>query len=158
MQAIKFHELQWIRDDSWQRSYRLRAGMRDLLALRWSHERGLNASAEARRRRWNFLCIGYLSKQVIVQSPNHALPLAIFKQGALRFTDGRVYRLKHTSPLCIAAEWQDGQGRPLLRLNVESGAVEMCQKPASGALYDTALLIALGWYLLMSMHLDMQMV
>jgi hypothetical protein len=168
MTATKKHHFDWIRTDSRERSYQLRDGRSKVISLTWQNIRGTCATAEARSERWIYTCIGYLSKQVIVQSPTTGKTVAIFKPGAgggvLRFIDGRTYILKSAHPMRPEMQWQDEQGCTIVRFNgafgfdTKSGEVDLAKDIPSDQLYDTAMLVSLGWYLMVSSHLDMSLI
>ena len=168
MTATKKHHFDWIRTDSRERSYQLRDGRSKVISLTWQNIRGTCATAEARSERCIYTCIGYLSKQVIVQSAVTGMTLAIFKPGAgggvLRFLDGRSYILKSAHLMRPEMQWQDERGCTLVRFNgavgfdTKSGEVDLTDEILADQLYETAMLVSLGWYLMVSSHLDMSLI
>jgi hypothetical protein len=168
MPATKSHHFDWIRLDSRERTYQLRDGRSKVVSLTWQNIRGTCATAEARSERWIYTCIGYLSKQVLVQSSITGRTVAIFKPGAgggvLRFVDGRAYTLKSAHSMRAEMQWQDEQGVTLVNFNgdfgfdTKSGGVELTDQIPTDQLYETALLVSLGWYLMVSSHLDMTLI
>ncbi len=168
MTATQKHHFSWIRLNSRQRTYQLRAGRKKVISLTWQNIRGTCATAEARGERWYYTCVGYLSKQVVVQSAETGRVVAIFKPGAgggvLRFMDGGAYTLKSAHPLHPEMLWTNEQGEAVLRFKgdfhfkAKSGGVDLVDHLAFDSIHESALLISLGWYLMVSSHLDMALI
>jgi hypothetical protein len=167
MIAINTYPLDWFRLNSRERAYQLRAGYKKLMSLTWQNIPCARASAECLNERWFFTCIGYVSKQVIVQVPSGDT-IAVFTPGAgggvLRFANGCTYKLKtpyHMHPKMV---WENAQGETLVRFHGEfgmddrSGGVELSANVTPDDHCESELLISLGWYLMITSYLDMTLI
>ena len=82
----------------------------------------------------------------------------------LRFTDGRTYKLKSAYPVRPEMIWEDENGKALVRINgifgfgERSGGVDVVEDLVHSPSDDNALLVSLGWYLMVSSYLDMALV
>ncbi len=168
MIAMQRQQLDWFRLNSRERTYQLRSGSKKVVSLSWDNGRCPSATAEAHGERWLFNCIGYLSKQVVVQSPRTGKMIAKFVPntggGTLHMTDGTVYTLKSEYPLHPEMRWENEDGETLVRFHGDfgfenkSGDVELARHLPPDSSYDITLLTSLGWYLMVSSFLDMTLI
>lgn len=168
MTATQKYQLDWIRSNSRERRYHLQAGHRKVVSLTWQNIRGTCATAEIQDEGWIYTCIGYLTRQVVVQSFKTNKTVATFKPnaggGTLRFVDGREYTLRRAHLQHPEMLWENEAGEVLLRFNADfgfddkSGGVQLAPGRPKDVPHDTALLMSLGWYLMVSSHLDMTLI
>jgi hypothetical protein len=167
MIATNTYPLDWFRLNSRERAYHLRAGYKKLMSLTWQNIPCARACAESVDDRWFFTCIGYITKQVIVQIPSGDT-IAVFTPGAgggvLRFANGCTYKLRTPYGMHPKMVWENAYGQTLVRFYGEFGAddksgyVELAQNLPPNDLGDSELLISLGWYLMISSFLDMRLI
>lgn len=149
-------DLSWVRLSSDRRAYELRVGEEVIATLRW--QKGSLAEAAAAEDHWTFKRADFWHPRVTVRTPGSDADLAIFHAnwaggGLLELPQGRRLRWGAANFWRSEWAWQDADGSPLVRFSggqrhtsVE-GHVELA--PASAALPDLALLVLLGWYLLL---------
>jgi hypothetical protein len=148
-------ELLWIQPAARKRDHELRAG--DDIVATLGFQRGSLADAEAAGAHWTFKRQGFWHPRVTVRVAGSDSDLAIFHPrwvggGALEFPDGRVVRLSSANFWQSEWVWQDNE-KPLIRFKGRHGfikargAVEI--RPEAVASPDLAMLVLLGWYLIL---------
>jgi hypothetical protein len=152
---IAGQELLWVQPAAFSRDHELRAGDDVVATLRF--QRGSLADAEAAGGHWTFKRQGFWQPRVTVRTAGSDADLAVFHPrwvggGALEFPDGHAVRLSSANLWQSEWLWQDNE-KPLIRfkgrhgLIKARGAVEI--QPEAVALPDLAMLVLLGWYLIL---------
>jgi hypothetical protein len=148
-------ELLWTQPAAFQREHELRAGDDVVATLRF--QRGSLADAEAAGAHWTFKRQGFWQPRVTVRAAGSDVDLAVFHPrwvggGTLEFPDGRALRLSSANFWQSEWLWQDAE-KPLIRFKGRhgfikaNGAVEI--QPEAIANPDLAMLVLLGWYLIL---------
>jgi hypothetical protein len=148
-------ELLWIQPVARTREHELRAGDDVLASLRF--QRGSLADAEAADHHWTFKRQGFWQPRVTVRVAGSDADVAIFRPhwaggGILEFADGRTVRLSSANFWQSEWIWQE-KDQPLILFKGRHGivkargAVEIQPGAAGGP--DAALLVLLGWYLIL---------
>jgi hypothetical protein len=152
-------ELVWVQPAAGRREHELRAGDDVVATLRF--QRGSLADAEAEGHHWTFKRQGFWQPRVTVRVAGSDADVAVFRPrwvggGTLDFTDGRTVDLRSANFWQSEWVWQE-KDQPLILfkgrhgLIKAKGAVEF-QSAAAGR-PDLALLVLLGWYLIL-LHAD----
>jgi hypothetical protein len=152
-------ELLWVQPAARKRDYELRASDDVVATLRF--QRGSLADAEAEGHHWTFKRQGFWQPRVTVRVAGSDSDVAIFRPrwvggGTLDFTDGRSVDLRSANFWQSEWVWQE-KDQPLILfkgrhgLVKAKGAVEI--QPAAAGRPDVALLVLLGWYLIL-LHAD----
>ena len=148
-------ELLWIQPAARKRDHELRAGDDVVATLRF--QRGSLADAEAAGAHWTFKRQGFWQPRVTVRTGESDADLAVFHPrwvggGTLEFPDGRPVRLSSANFWQSEWVWQEKE-KPLIRFKGRhgfikaNGAVEI--QPEAAAYPDLAMLVLLGWYLIL---------
>jgi hypothetical protein len=148
-------ELLWIQPAVRQREHELRAGDDVVATLRF--QRGSLADAQASGGHWTFKRQGFWHPRVTVRTAGSDTDIAVFQPrwvggGTLEFPDGRTVRLSSANFWQSEWVWQDNE-KPLIRFKGRHGivkargAVEL--QPEAVASPDLAMLVLLGWYLIL---------
>jgi len=148
-------ELLWIQPAAFRREHELRAGDDVVATLRF--QRGSLADAEAAGAHWTFKRQGFWQPRVTVRTAGSDADLAVFHPrwiggGTLESPDGRAIRLSSANFWQSEWVWQDND-RPLIRIKGRhglikaNGAVDI--QPEAIAYPDLAMLVLLGWYLIL---------
>ena len=148
-------ELLWVQPAARKREHELRAGDDVVATLRF--QRGSLADAEAAGGHWTFKRQGFWHPRVTVRTAGSDTDIAVFQPrwvggGTLEFPDGRTVRLSSANFWQSEWVWQDNE-KPLIRFKGRHGivkargAVEL--QPEAVASPDLAMLILLGWYLIL---------
>jgi hypothetical protein len=154
-------ELLWTQPAALKREYVLSAGNEVLATLRF--HRGTLAAAETGGGRWTFKRQGFWQPRVTVRLPDSDADIALFHPrwtggGQLEFQQGRTLRLSSANLWQSEWLWQENN-RPLIRFKGRHGivkahgAVEI--DPSAADDPDLALLVTLGWYLILLYAQDM---
>ena len=152
---IAGQELLWVQPAVRKREHELRAGDDIVAMLRF--QRGSLADAEAAGGHWTFKRQGFWQPRVTVRTAGSDADLAVFHPrwvggGTLEFPDGRAVRLSSANFWQSEWVWQDGE-KPIIwfkgrhGLVKARGAVEI--KPEDASHPDLAMLVLLGWYLIL---------
>ena len=152
-------ELLWIQPSARKREHELRAGDDLVATLRF--QRGSLADAESAGFHWTFKRQGFWQPRVTVRTAGSDADLAVFHPrwvggGTLEFPDGRAVRLSSANFWQSEWVWQDSD-KPVIvfkgrhGLIKARGAVEI--QPDAVAFPDLAMLVLLGWYLIL-LHAD----
>jgi hypothetical protein len=148
-------ELLWIQPAVRKREHDLRAGDDVVATLRF--QRGSLADAEAAGGHWTFKRQGFWHPRVTVRTAGSDTDIAVFQPrwiggGTLEFPDGRTVRLSSANFWQSEWVWQENE-KPLIRFKGRHGivkargAVEL--QPEAVASPDLAMLVLLGWYLIL---------
>ena len=152
---ISGQELLWIQPAALKRQHELRAG--DDVVATLTFQRGSLADGEAAGGHWTFKRQGFWQPRVTVRTAGSDVDLAVFHPrwvggGTLEFPDGRAARLSSANFWQSEWVWQENE-KPLIRFTGRhgfikaNGAVEI--QPDAAALADLAMLVLLGWYLIL---------
>jgi len=152
---IAGQELLWVQPAARKREHELRAGDDVVATLRF--QRGSLADAEAAGGHWTFKRQGFWHPRVTVRTAGSDTDIAVFQPrwvggGTLEFPDGRTVRLSSANFWQSEWVWQDNE-KPLIRFKGRHGivkargAVEL--QPDAVASPDLAMLVLLGWYLIL---------
>jgi len=148
-------ELLWIQPVVRKREHELRAG--DDVVATLGFQRGSLADAQAAGGHWTFKRQGFWHPRVTVRTAGSDTDIAVFQPrwvggGTLEFPDGRTVRLSSANFWQSEWLWQDNE-KPLIRFKGRHGivkargAVEL--EPDVVASPDLAMLVLLGWYLIL---------
>jgi hypothetical protein len=153
--SVTDKELLWVQPLARKREHELHAGDEVVATLRF--QRGSLADAEADGHHWTFKRGGFWHPRITVRQPGSDADVAVFRPhwsggGMLEFPDGRAIRLRSANFWQNEWVWESKdqvlvriKGRPgLIKAN---GAVEI--PPEAVTAPDLALLILLGWYLIL---------
>jgi hypothetical protein len=152
-------ELVWVQPAAGRREHELRSGDDVIATLRF--QRGSLADAEAEGHHWTFKRQGFWQPRVTVRVAGSDADLAVFRPhwaggGTLEFADGRPINFRSANFWHSEWVWQE-KDQPLILfkgrhgLVKAKGAVEI--QPAAAGRPDVALLVLLGWYLIL-LHAD----
>ena len=148
-------ELLWVQPAVRKREHELRAGDDVVATLRF--QRGSLADAQAAGGHWTFKRQGFWHPRVTVRTAGSDTDIAVFQPrwvggGTLEFPDGRTVRLSSANFWQSEWVWQENE-KPLIRFKGRHGivkargAVEL--QPDAVASPDLAMLVLLGWYLIL---------
>ena len=152
---IAGQELLWVQPAVFSREHELRAGDDVVATLRF--QRGSLADAEAAGGHLTFKRQGFWQPRVTVRTAGSDADLAVFHPrwvggGALEFPDGRAVRLSSANFWQSEWLWQDNE-KPLIRFKGRHGLIKARGgveiQPEAVALPDLAMLVLLGWYLIL---------
>jgi hypothetical protein len=130
--------------------YELRAGAAVLANLRWHDAAGVLATATASNGHWTFRRGLRPRPYVAVRAADIAIFEHGWEGGVLRFADGRSFRWGCNS-IGMRSEWVDDG--PILRMLARPGfppaGGQVVIEPAAAARPELALLVLLGWHLML---------
>lgn len=164
MADVADHEMQWVQPKLLKRHYDLLAGADLIAAL--DFRRGTLADAASQSESWTFKREGFWHPRVTVRALGSETNRALFGPhwgggGELRTKDGRTYTLKVASFWHSEWQWQE-QDRILVNFKRPAGLLKsdcVVDVPPDGRrLPDLALLVTLGWYLMVLYAQDMAIV
>ena len=153
--SVADQELAWLQPAARKREHELRAGDETVATLRF--QRGSLADAEAGGDHWTFKRQGCWRPCVTVRRPGSDADLAIFHPGwtgggQLDFPDGRSIRLSSANLWQSEWLWQE-KDQAIIRFKGRHGLIKakgaVAIEPEALKLPDLALLILLGWYLIL---------
>lgn len=148
-------DLLWVQPAVRKREHELHAG--DDVIGTLAFQRGSLADAQAADGHWTFKRQGFWHPRVTVRAAGSDADLAVFYPrwvggGTLEFPDGHAQRLASANFWQSEWVWQEND-KTLIRFKGRHGfvkahgAVEIL--PHGAAIPDTALLVLLGWYLIL---------
>jgi hypothetical protein len=168
------HYFDWIRLNSPTRSYQLCADKEEILTLSWQSVRDTTAVATTPTESWLFTCTGYLLRQAVAYKHPVKRMMGTFKPvtnsqpnvlcGTLHMDTGETYKLNRAYSMRPEMIWEDPSGNPLVHFkgdftsNSKTGEVEVANLLPAHLLRKTPFLICLGWYLIVSSHVDMALI
>jgi len=152
---VACQELLWVQPSARKKTHELRAG--DEVVATLAFQRGSLADAVAADSHWTFKRQGFWHPRVTVREAGAETDLAVFRQswvggGTLEFPDGKHLRLSSANFWQSEWIWQETDAalirfkgrRGIIKAN---GAVEIAPDAAHHP--DLALLVLLGWYLIL---------
>jgi hypothetical protein len=154
-------ELKWMQPSARKQAYELRAGDEVIGTLVW--RRSSLAFGETGDRQWSFKREGFWRPRVTVRVPDSELNSAIFHPswmggGALELSSGRVLRLGAANLWHSQWDWQETEGKALVRFKSRRGflksAADVEITPDAAGFPELSLLVVLGWYLLVLLGRD----
>jgi hypothetical protein len=157
-------ELEWIQPGALKMNYELRRGDETVGSLRFRSSWGTCAAAESPDGCWTFKRAGFWQTRVTIRLCESDHDLAVFKPntwsggGSLEFPNGR--RIRATTNFWqTRLEWcpESENGEPLVCFHTH-GLVHLVARveilPAAARHPDLALMVHLGWYLIVMMYMD----
>jgi hypothetical protein len=153
---LDLQELHWVQSGGWGRNYELRNDADEVVAKltrpRWWSS---YAEVDIPGNRWSFERKGLFQQRIIVKSlgtdDEAAEFIYRFNGGLLEFPDGRKFRWKQSNFWGTKWAWVTEDGQPVVGLEgkgVLRFRGEMSLAPRSAEMQSLALLVFLGWYLL----------
>lgn len=156
-------ELTWTQPSALKREYTLHAGDERFAALRFEKAFGSLALAETATERWTFKRSGFWQPRVSARLAGADTDIALFEAGwsgagTLTLIAGTRYRWGATNFWHSHWAWHDARGEPLVHYRHKTGfktegSVEL--HPDALDLPELALLVPLGWYLMVLLAEDM---
>jgi hypothetical protein len=146
--------LLWVQPKAMQQQFELRCGDEVLAVMRWESSWRSGATAEMAEGSWSFRRQGF--RQEVVIEPawgGAAVPTLRRHWGSatLSFPDGHRYLWKRNGFWGTKRAWTAVDGVPLLGFKARPGFLktggEVEIYPLAAALPELALLVTLGWYL-----------
>jgi hypothetical protein len=147
--------LLWVQPRAMKQQFELRSGDEVLAVMRWESSWRSGAAAETAQESWSFKRQGF-RQQVVIESSEENSAVPTLKRGwtsnaALLFPDGHSFLWKRQGFWGVKRVWATLDGVPLLSFKVRSGFVktggEVEIHPIAADLPELALLMTLGWYL-----------
>jgi hypothetical protein len=147
-------ELLWVQPSARRRTYELRTDGEVVATLRWPKD--TRAHADTANGQWTFTRRGFWHPRVTVRATGADADMAVFTArwtgtGTLDLRDGLQYHWAAANGWQSQWAWQAGDGTPFVTFTVRQGLVKVEGRveiaPAAGALSDLAMLVSLGWYL-----------
>jgi len=155
-------ELEWMQPNAFKMNYELREGEECVSTLRFRSSWGTFATAESQEGCWTFKRTGFWQTRVTIRPCGSEDDLASFKHntwsggGTLEFPDGRTFRAT-TNFWQTSLEWSIENGETLVRFHTH-GLVRLAARveilTAAVQQSSLALMIPLGWYLIIMMYND----
>lgn len=149
-------ELTWVQPSMRKQAYELRAGDEVVATLAW--QRGSLADALADDRHWTFKRAGFWQPRVTARVAGSDTDIAVFRPawmggGTLELAGGKVLRFSAANFWHSQWVWQEpGTDTPLVHFKSQPGLLKTGGQveitPAARTLPELALLVLLGWYLL----------
>ena len=165
MQAIRGfagQPLLWVQPKATKQQFELQAGDEVLAVMRWPSGWRSGAAAESAEGSWSFKRQGF-RQQVVMESSQDGAALPTLRRGwtgnaTLSFPDGHSYLWRRSGFWGIKRHWTTPDGVPLLSLKARSGLMktggELEIAPLAADLPELALLVTLGWYLVIMERRD----
>ena len=173
MKSIKealYTQPQWVQPRASQNRFDLRSG-EDLYAeLEFPKWYGSLAIATSAEERWTFKRVGFFNPRVTVRSEGSETDLAVFRpkwtgsEGTTQLANGAAYTWKTANFWATEYTWLNSAGEPLIlyKQGVEASWLADLFKtqarveiqPAAQGLPELALLVILGWYLIILKQQD----
>lgn len=155
LEQLAAQELVWAQPKATRREYELRTGNDLIATLRF--QRGSLADATFGASHWTFKRAGFWQPRVTVRASGSDQDIALFRPrwtggGHLEFPDGRSLQLNSANFWQSRWVWQD-KDHELINIRAHhgllkaGGTVEVL--PASTSDPNLALLVLLGWYLIL---------
>ena len=151
----------WAQPSARRRAYELRAGEELVATLR--RGRGSVAAAEVAEGRWTFERAGFWRPRVTARPAGSDTAWASFDAGwagggTLDVSGGRRFEWAAANLWHTHWSWREPGGGPLVRFRSRQGLVTIEGRvevePAAATLPELALLVPLGWYLLLLLAQD----
>ena len=164
------HELKWIQPHALKMEYELHTGDIVVATLRFRSSFGSFATATSADGSWTFKRVGFFNPRVTVRSEGSETDLAVFRpkwtgsEGTTQLANGAAYTWKTANFWATEYAWQNSAGEPLIlyKQGVEASWLADLFKtqarveiqPSAQGLQDLALLVLLGWYLIVLKQQD----
>jgi len=155
-------ELEWVQPNALKMHYELREGEERAAALRFRSSWGTFATAESPEGCWTFKRTGFWQTRVTIRACGSENDLAVFKHntwsggGTLEYRDGRRFQAT-TNFWQTRLDWSIENGETLVRFHTH-GLIRIAARveilAAAVQQPELALMIALGWYLIVMMYND----
>jgi hypothetical protein len=160
--ASSDHHLTWVHPTPQTREFELRAGDDAVGTLAWESGTGSRAVAGTSEGNFSLKRLGFLHPHVTVRHAGEDLNVARFDPnlaggGVVHFAEGRQYRWA-TNFWLSQWSWVDSAGNHVVSFkrhfsqDKREGDVEL--RSAGGEIPHAALLVILGWYLIILMAED----
>lgn len=158
MQSIRDdrrHRLIWQQQQPHHREYHLCSDTHMFATLRWLKAFGSLAQADTDEGQWTFKRVGFWRPRISVRQLGATSDLVVFEPsrtgtGTIMLPHARQMRWSTTGGTHSRWAWYELGGEPLLHFtaigSTQLGTVTI--EPDARALPDLALLVPLGWYLL----------
>ncbi len=147
--------LLWVQPKAMKQQFELHCGDEVLAVMRWQSSWRSGATVETAEGSWSFRRQGFW-QQVIIESAWGGAALPTLRRrwtgsATLSFPDGHSYLWQRNGFWGIKRVWSTVEGVPLVSLKARSGFLktggEVAIQPFAAALPELALLVTLGWYL-----------
>ena len=165
-----YSQPQWVQPRAAQNRFELRSG-EDLFAeIEFPKWYGSLANAAAAGARWTFKRVGFFNPRVTVRSEGSETDLAVFRpkwtgtEGTTQLAGGAAYTWKTANFWATEYAWLDAAGEPLIlyKQGIEASWLADLFKtqarveiqPSAQGLPELALLVILGWYLIVLKQQD----
>jgi hypothetical protein len=151
------HGLEWKQPSAFKRAFFLHAGESVLASVEWQKTFGSLAEARTSERVWTFKRQGFLNPRVNIRAAGSEEDLAIYEphwgggKGVLRGPGARLLNWRRKSMLGGEFEWQSPDGATLVHFHIHGilkHGAEVTVAPGATDDPDIALLLTLGWYVL----------
>lgn len=148
--------LMWVQPRAMKQRFELRCGDEVLAVMQWQSGWRSGAAAETTEGNWFYKRQGF-RQQVIIQSNGADLPAPTLSRrwtgsATLSFPDGHTYLWKRLGFWGRKRAWTTPEGTPLLGFSTKYGLLktggEVAIDPFAASLPELALLVSLGWYLM----------
>lgn len=148
--------LLWVQPRAMKQQFELRCGDEVLAVMRWASSWRSSATAETAEGSWSFKRHGFRQQVVIESTWGDSMPPTLQRRwtgsATLTFPDGRLrYLWKRSGFWSIKRAWTTMDGMPLLSFKMRPGFLktggEVEIQPIAADLPELALLVTLGWYL-----------
>jgi len=154
--------LKWTQPSAFRMHYELQANDDLAGTLSFRSAFGSFATGESADGCWTFKRVGFFQTRATIRLCNEDQDLATFRNntwsggGTLEFADGRRF-LADTNCWLTSLQFRNEAGEPLVRFDT-GGMIHINAtvyiEPRAAALAELPLIVMLGWYLVVMMHLD----
>lgn len=166
LKYVKGTTLFWVQPHMTQRRFELKSEDEVVATLEWKKLLGTLAEARSADGDWTFKREGFFHPRVTIRRAGDEENLAVFKpdpgdDGFVEFIDGRRFRWAHTDFWATKWALQEAEGGNIAEIAPsghfktmlsQEGTVEVSINRKDTK--DLSLLIALGWYLMISLADD----
>jgi hypothetical protein len=162
MREFTGQPLLWMQPKAMQQQFELHGGDEVLASIRWESSWRSRATAETAEGSWSFRRQGF-RQQVVIESNWGDAELPTLQRSwtgkaTLSFPDGHSYLWRRNGFWGIKRVWTTPEGEPLLNFTTRQGFLktggEVEIAPLAAALPELALLVTLGWYLVIMERRD----
>ncbi len=147
--------LRWVQPKAVKQQFELHSGDEVLAVMQWQSSWRSSATAETAEGNWSFNRRGF-RQQVSIEANRADLPIPTLSRrwtgsATLTFPDGQSYLWKRSGFWGIKRAWTTPDGVPLVTFKTAYGLFktggEVAIEPTAATLPELALLMTLGWYL-----------
>jgi hypothetical protein len=169
LEAI-YNSPQWVQPRASQNRFEMRSAESLFADLEFPKWYGSLAIATAAEERWTFKRVGFFNPRITVRSEGSETDLAVFRpkwtgnEGTAQLANGATYTWKAANFWATEYAWQNAAGETLIlyKQGVEDSWLADLFKtqarveiqPSAQGLQDLALLVILGWYLIVLKQQD----